>query len=445
MGFKRYEKYKDSGIEWIGKVPENWEIKFIKSVTDIFGRIGFRGYKAEDIIDDENGAISLSPSNILDNKICFNNSTYITWEKYYESPEIMIFNGDIIFCKTASVGKCAFVENIKHCATLNPQLIVFKKIRCSSKYFYYCLISDFIITQINLSVSGNVVPTLTQQQINNFRIQMPPIQEQDIIADFLDQKTSEIDNIIADKEKLIQLLHEKRQAIISEAVTKGLDKNVPLKDSGVEWIGEIPEHWEVRKLKYLAQIIVEKASIKDINRPYIGLENIETRIGKLRSTLSEEEQSIEGESLLFKPYDVLFGKLRPYLAKCIVSEFYGRCTSELLVLRCKKMLPQYLYYFILSDMFINIVNSSTYGAKMPRASWGFIGSLQIALPSLDEQEQIVCYLNDKTIEIETLSYDIQSQIDKLKEYRQSLISEAVTGKIDVRDFSPSTEEVNSLA
>jgi type I restriction enzyme S subunit len=141
---------------------------------------------------------------------------------------------------------------------------------------------------------------------------------------------------------------------------------------------------------------------------------------------------------------VLFGKLRPYLAKCIIADFDGRCTSELLVLRTTSyILPEYLCFLMLSPKFIDVVNSSTYGAKMPRASWDFIGNLQIPLPSIKEQEEIVEYLTEFMSRIDDLISDINTQIQKLKEYRQSLISEAVTGKIDVRVFENKDEVIYS--
>ncbi|MDK2934726.1 MAG: type restriction enzyme subunit [Clostridiales bacterium] len=241
--------------------------------------------------------------------------------------------------------------------------------------------------------------------------------------------------MIADKEKLIELLQEKRQAIISEVVTKGFNPNVKMKDSGVEWIGEIPEHWELQKIKYVANIRNVKASELDNDKVYIGLENIESKTGKLLIGDIDEQQNIEGTSNIFEVNDVLFGKLRPYLAKCIIANFSGRCTSELLVLRCSQVLPKYMFFLMLSEKFIDVVNSSTYGAKMPRANWDFIGNLKIPLPNKEEQKKIIEFLSKKSNEIDDLVSKIKEQIQKLKEYRQSLISEAVTGKIDVRDYN----------
>jgi len=198
------------------------------------------------------------------------------------------------------------------------------------------------------------------------------------------------------------------------------------KDSGVEWLGEIPEHWEVKKIKYLANVINVKASDSDNNKTYIGLENIESKTGKLLVDDIDEQQVIEGTSNVFEKNDVLFSKLRPYLAKCLIADFSGRCTSELLVLRCKGILPKYMFFFMLSPKFIDVVNSSTYGTKMPRANWDFIGNLKIPLPSQEEQKSIIEYLSKKCNEIDALIEDKEKLIELLQEKRQTIITEAVT-------------------
>ena len=301
---------------------------------------------------------------------------------------------------------------------------------------YWILNSQIFNRYIEYMSFGSTIIHLYQQTFENFSFPIPNFNEQKAIIDFLDQKTAEIDALINDKEKLIELLQEKRQAIISEAVTKGLNPNVRMKDSGVDWIGDIPEHWDIRRIKYLSNIRNVKASDGDNDKTYVGLESIESKTGKLLTNNNDEQQAVGETANIFKKGDVLFGKLRPYLAKCIVADFNGRCTSELLVLRTgSNMLPEYLYLFMLSPIFIDVVNSSTYGAKMPRASWDFIGNLRIPLPSIKEQEEIVEYLIKLKNNMDDLIFDISTQIQKLKEYRQSLISEAVTGKIDVRNYA----------
>ena len=202
------------------------------------------------------------------------------------------------------------------------------------------------------------------------------------------------------------------------------------KDSGVEWLGEVPEGWEVKRLKYGVILKSKRVSGRETNLPYIGLENIESWTGKLIQ--SEEPMISDGQSTLFDPGDVLFGKLRPYLAKVIQAQASGICSSELLVLRPVDITPDFLVNYILNRDFIQTVDASTYGTKMPRANWEFIGNLPILVPPLSEQHAIAAFLDRETTQVDALIHILTQQIEKLHEYRTALISAAVTGKIDVR-------------
>ncbi|MFM6135598.1 MAG: restriction endonuclease subunit S, partial [Sphaerospermopsis kisseleviana] len=207
---------------------------------------------------------------------------------------------------------------------------------------------------------------------------------------------------------------------------QGYDK---YKDSGVEWLGDIPEHWEVKRFKFSVYLINNKIEAENSNLTYMGLEHIESWTGK---RIEDENASSEGIGSHFLPNDVLFGKLRPYLAKVYLSEIEGLASTEALVLRCKNNIsPRFLKYYILSRDFINIVDSSTFGAKMPRASWDFIGNLFFTFPPLDEQEKIARFLDYKTKQIDNLIAKKETLIEKLDEKRTSLISHAVTKGLDV--------------
>ena len=201
-----------------------------------------------------------------------------------------------------------------------------------------------------------------------------------------------------------------------------------MKDSGVEWLGEVPESWVEQKIKFISKLINEKTSEKS---NVIALENIESWTGKYIET----ESSFESDAVKFKKNDVLFGKLRPYLAKVYLVENQGEAVGDIYVLRPNKLIhPQFLKFFMLSEKFIDYVNSSTNGTKMPRANWDFIGCISIFLPHIKVQHEIVEYLESAVLKIELIINKQISLIEKLKEYRSSIISHAVTGKIDVREF-----------
>jgi restriction endonuclease S subunit len=441
--FKRYERYKDSGVEWIGEIPEHWGVNKIKFTTYVKGRIGWQGLRADEFIDE--GPYLVTGTDFIDGLVNWGSCYHISMERYNEAPPIQLRENDLLITKDGTIGKVAIVKNKPKYAILNSGIFVTRPQNSAylTEFMYWILNSQVFNRFIEYMSLGSTIVHLYQQTFENFSFPITNLKEQKTIVDFLNKKTSEIDDLIADKEKLIELLQEKRQAVITEAVTKGLNPNVRMKDSGIEWIGEIPEHWDIRRIKYLANVRNIKASDSDNDKTYVGLENIESRTGKLLLNRDDEQQLIGETANIFKKGDVLFGKLRPYLAKCIIADFDGRCTSELLVLRTTtNILPEYLYFLILSPKFIDIVNSSTYGAKMPRASWDFIGNLEIPLPSIKEQEEIVEYLLELTRKVDELIFDISTQIQKLKEYRQSLISEAVTGKIDVRDYKD--EEMSNL-
>lgn len=193
------------------------------------------------------------------------------------------------------------------------------------------------------------------------------------------------------------------------------------KDSGVEWLGAVPNDWHIIKLKYMADLLTAKPSNPD--ELFIGLENISSGDGKY---ISKEETITDCVAITFKKNDILFGKLRPYLAKSWLATFSGVCSSEFLVLRTVKLHPKFLNYYSLTNKFIEQVNSSTYGSKMPRASWGFIGLLPVPTCSYTLSEKIATFLDHETTKIDNLIEKQQQFIELLKEKRQAVISHAVT-------------------
>jgi type I restriction enzyme S subunit len=315
---------------------------------------------------------------------------------------------------------------------VSPAYLIFsfnKKI-CAPKFFKYFLRDKGVVDQFmiaSMSV-GTIQRQVKWHLLKTIQLSIPSLIEQNTIANFLDTETTRIDNLITKQEKLIELLEEQRKSIISHAVTKGLNPNAPMKDSGVEWLGEVPEHWVEQKIKFISKLINEKTSEKS---NVIALENIESWTGKYIET----ESSFESDAVKFKKNDVLFGKLRPYLAKVYLVENQGEAVGDIYVLRPNKLIhPQFLKFFMLSEKFIDYVNSSTNGTKMPRANWDFIGCISIFLPHIKVQHEIVEYLESAVLKIELIINKQISLIEKLKEYRSSIISHAVTGKIDVREF-----------
>jgi type I restriction enzyme S subunit len=425
---KKYDSYKDSDIEWLGHIPNHWIVTKLKFIGNAIGGLT---YAPNNVVENENqGVLVLRSSNIQNGKLSLNDNVFVNLEI---SDKLTLKKGDILICSRNGsqhlIGKNICIDERTEGSTFGAFMMIFR-----SKH--YGFLNQYFNSPIFTSQSGlfltATINQLTSGTLNNFYIAIPDsIEEQTQIANYLDHKTSQIDTLIAKKEQFISLLQEERTAIINQSVTKGLDPKVKMKDSGIEWLGEIPEHWEVKKLKYLCKIINEKSSEKP---DYVlALENIKSWTGEIVG--NPYKNKMEGDVNLFKENDILFNKLRPYLAKVIKTQSDGGCVGELLVLRANKFLtPTFLYYRLISEAIITIVDNSTYGTKMPRASWEkFISLIGIGFPSIDEQNKITDYIENKIREIETLVSKTQQEIELLKEYKTALISEVVTGKVDVRE------------
>ncbi len=354
--------------------------------------------------------------------------------------------GDLIVTKSSGsslhIGKTSYID--KNVAKMNctysnfMQRLRFDKNKDCAKFFFYFLNSYLGRQQLQFNSNTTTgLANLSAEILGNLSCIIPSKGVQKSIASFLDHKTAQIDNLIAEKESLLKLLEEKRIALITQAVTKGLDPNVRMKPSGIDWLGDIPEHWEVKCIKRVVSQIISKIDNDDKIFPYVGLENIESKTGKY---LENVDFIPDGIANLFYKSDVLFGKLRPYLAKVYHADFDGSCSTEAFVLRASsKVYSKYLAYYLLTDSVINFIDGSTYGSKMPRANWEVVGSVPISIPSFAEQIAIVEWIEHEKVKIDKLVSIIKEAISKLKEYRISLITAAVTGKIDVRDFTPEEE------
>ncbi|MGM0497325.1 MAG: restriction endonuclease subunit S [Bacteroidota bacterium] len=429
---KPYLQYKNSGIEWIGEIPEHWEIIRIKNIIESTTN----GVWGKEPQGDENDVICIRVADFDRDFSSLSGNNTIRNVSKNDLETRTLAQGDLLIEKSGGgdllpVGRVGIYERNNVTAVCSNFMARIRpnKNKVDPKWLYYLFRTTYS-KKVNLGAIKQTTGIQNLDTYNYFinKVGLPYIDEQQTIATYLDHKTKEIDDTIAKKQRLIELLEEERKATINEAVTKGLNPNVKMKDSGIEWIGEIPEHWEVKKLKYLAPLIRNK---NDDNKDIIGLENIEGGTGKL---IPDSESNISGESYVFKKDDVLFNKLRPYLTKVYLAKDEGACVGELLILRPqKKINPLFVFYRLISSKFIEIVNNSTYGTKMPRANWDFIGNLKIALPDIREQNEIAKFISLNTDRINSSVKKIQEQIEYLKEYRQSLIFEAVTGKIDVRE------------
>lgn len=427
----KYEKYKESEFVGIGEVPNHWEVKRLKHLGEAI--IGLT-YSPNDVTENEEGILVLRSSNIQDGFIAFDDCVYVNKEV---NENLITRKGDILICARNGsahlVGKNICIDENSAGHTFGAFMVVFR-----GKYWRY--LSYFFNSPIFTSQTGmfstTTINQLTSQTLNNLRIAYPSDKtEQDNICNYLDCQTHKIDRLIANKKAQAEKLKELRQIEINNAVTKGLNPNAELKDSGIEWLGKIPKHWELKRLKNLANQISEKSTEILDDDFLVALENIESNTGKFIETASEYENN----GIKFKKGNLLYNKLRPYLNKVFQADKDGVCVGDIIVIECTQRLhPTFLQYRMISDAFCSVIMSSVYGAKMPRTSWQFISSLKIGYPSFDEQVQIAEHLNKRTIAIENLIQNINLQIEKLQELRKIKIYEAVTGKIKVNAYVEAT-------
>jgi len=219
-GLNPYVKMKDSGVEWIGEIPIHWERKKLGYLVNLQGRIGFKGYKKTDFVDEGEGCLVIGGKHIdNNNKINFSNPDYLHWDKYYESPEIMVFKGDLIVSQRGTLGKVLMIEDDYGPLTINPSLVVVNQIKENTKFLWYSLQSDFIMKTIDILGSVTTIPMLSQEEISSFPIFVPPQSEQQQIVDYLDKQTQINDTTITKEQKRIELLKEYRQSLISNVVT----------------------------------------------------------------------------------------------------------------------------------------------------------------------------------------------------------------------------------
>lgn len=441
--FKRYERYKDSGVEWIGEIPEHWDNK---KISWIFKIIGSGTTPSTSNLEYYDGNVPWVNTGDLNDGYLYETSKMITDLALKDYPTLKFYpiNTLLIAMYGATIGKLSITKivtttNQACCALAQPK-------NANIKFTFYWLLANR--NHIIAMAYGGGQPNISQNLIKSLRISLPEKHEQNAIVNFLDQKTAEIDDLIADKEKLIELLQEKRQAIITEAVTKGLNPNARMKDSGIEWIGEIPEHWRLSKIKYESLInnkTLSESTDDDYEIDYIDISSV-TSIGEIDGvqSLNFKDAPSRARRILSKG-DTIVSTVRTYLkAIAFIENTQSNliCSTGFAVLTpLSKVVPKYLFYLMRSEKYVNEIVRRSVGVSYPAVNASDIGDLECALPDRDEQMYIVEYLDNCTTQINQLVNNIQAQIQKLKEYRQSLISEAVTGKIDVREFGSIREVI----
>ena len=440
---KRYEKYKDSGIEWMGQMPFQWKkLKIGRS----FNRIG-SGTTPNTNNDAyyEGGEINWLNTGDLNDSYITSTSKKITQLAIEEISTLKLFpiNSIVIALYGATIGK---LGHLKIETTTNQACCVLTESDfIESRYLFYFLLGarDYIISK----AYGGGQPNISQDLIKQLYIVTPSKTEQIQIVNFLDHQTAIIDELIGKKEKLIEKLKEKRQAIINEAVTKGLDPNTKMKDSGIEWLGEIPKSWRVVSLRHLtnkigsgvtpkggAEVYTEEgvAFIRSQNVHFNGL-----RLDDVVKIDFATHNKMSGSRVAL--HDVLLNITGASIGRCCVVELDEEMNvnQHVCIIRPNSKVDfRFLNLALQSEVGQVQIKIGTTGGNREGLTFEAIKEFIIPLPDKSSQSDIVRHVENSIRRIEDLEIKNKSQIEKLKEYRQSLISEAVTGKIDVSDWEP---------
>ena len=433
--YRPYPVYKDVGVEWLREIPAHWGVMKIKYSTYVKGRIGWQNLRSDEFTD--SGPYCVTGTNFIEGRVLWDNCYHVTHERYEQDPYIQLRPNDLLITKDGSIGKLALIDKLPGPACLNSGIFVTRPLKDDyiPRFLYWILESKIFSDFIGYMTTGTTIQHLYQYVFESFQYPLPPLPEQEAIVRYLDYVERRIRRYIDAKQKLVGLLEELKQATIYEAVTRGLDPDVPLKPSGIEWLGDVPAHWALRRLKLSVTNSTEQTNKRPEHEIYLALEHVESWTGRYSD--AGPDVVFDSQVKRFRAGDVLFGKLRPYLAKVARPERDGVCVGEFLVLRpcgCA-MSPEYLKWLLRTKPVIDAINASTYGAKMPRTNWRFIGSMKQPLPPLPEQEAIAEYLDKETTNIDTALNNTRREIELLQEYRTVLIADVVSGQVDVRDIA----------
>lgn len=427
----RYDKYKDSGIAWIGEIPEHWEVIKTKNAFNI---ISGATPKTDNIAYWDGEITWITPADYKTEDIIIKSGKRnITTEGLNSCGTSIVPQGSIIFSKRAPIGLVAI--NAVPLCTNQGCISCIPKPYVNTKYFYYLM--SVLTEWFELFGSGTTFKELSTNNFANFSLSQPSFTEQQSIATYLDQKCSEIDELIILQEEMITKLQSYKQSVITEAVTKGLDKNVPLKDSGIEWIGEIPEHWICTVFKkFLSEPMQyganEPAEECNYNDPrYIRITDIKDD-GTLRDDTFKSLPLEKAKEYMLTKGDLLFARSGATVGKTFLyKEDYAACFAGYLIkARCNKneLLPNFVFYYTLSNVYQNWKNSIFIQSTIQNIGADKYSVMPIIIPPLSEQQFIADYLDRKCSEIDELISIKQQKIEKLKDYKKSLIFECVTGK-----------------
>ena len=438
------EQMKPSGIDWIKDIPSSWEINKVKYLATEPGTLFLDGDWIESDVIEESGIRYLTTGNVGAGFYKEQGSGYISEKTFSELHCLNVYPGDLMISRlNEPIGRsCIIPDTESRYVVAVDNVILRPNANYNKKFIMYGMNADGYAEHANMIARGATMSRISRSQLGQFWLAFPNIEEQQAIADFLDKECTQIDSIAADLERQIALLQQYKKSLITETVTKGLDKSVPMKDTGVEWIGQIPEHWDVEPIKYRVTFhngdrgenYPTKSELQSEGIPFINAGHLEGDGLNMANMdyISEEKYRIMG-GVKLRSGDILYC-LRGSVGKnAIVDMNQGTVASSLVAIRSVRISAEYLYYCLNS----HIEEVQRYwwdnGTAQPNLSADNLGKYKICIPPVEEQKAIVKYLNNICSQIDNLIIGKKKQLSTIQQHKKSLIYEYVTGKKRVKE------------
>ncbi|MGO2292736.1 restriction endonuclease subunit S [Pseudoalteromonas sp.] len=445
--YKAYPEYKESGVEWLDFLPFSWQIikvKFLLKDGAEGIKIGPFGsaLKLEDMV--KKGIRVYGQENVIKKDFTLG-KRFISHEKYSGMKVYTAEKGDILVTMMGTSGKCQVIPENADLGIIDSHLL---KLRTNKKILpelFRLLVDEAqeVKNQISKQGKGSIMHGLNSTIVKELEFPLPSIEEQAHILNFLDHETAKIDTLIAKQEKLIELLKEKRQAVISHAVTKGLNPDAPMRDSGVEWLGEVPEHWGMKRLKYLGEakngLTYSPNDVVSEDEGVLVLRSSNIQDAKLSFTDNVYVDMDIPSRIRVKENDLLIcsrNGSRKLIGKnaLMTKEAVGMAFGAFMVIFRSEVNP-YLYWVLNSPLF-EYQSGSFLTSTINQLTIGNLEGMEVPLPPKNEQAEIKAYLINKTLNFDQLITKAIYKVKLLNERKTALISAAVTGKVDVRDWKP---------
>ena len=417
--YKPYLAYKDSGVKWLGTVPAHWNVT----------RLKYNLRHISEKTDRRERTVALENIESWTGKL-------IETDTEFEGDGVAFKVGDILFGKLRPYLAKAYLATTPGEA-VGDVFVVRPSIKISPQFSHYQVLSREFIDTVDGSTCGAKMPRVNWDFFGDMLLTVPLIEEQCIIVDHLNHETARIDNLIYKKTYFIYLLREKRQALITHAVTKGLDLQAKMMDSGVDWLGEVPAHWNV--LSFQRCVSVAKGQVDPEISPFremilLAPNHIESGTGRILYTETANDQHAESGKYICEKGDIVYSKIRPALRKVCIATLKCLCSADMYPLRAHSgMTNAFLFWFLLSEPFSAFSVLEANRVAMPKINRESLNNLFLPMPSIKDQFSIANYLSLETERIDTLIIKTERSIELIKERRSALITAAVTGQIDLRE------------